>query len=314
MRFSFKILFFLLLVFYFLLPYQVYAQQGCCSWHGGIAYCDYSSGRYVCNDDTYSPSCTCGAAQPICSLHSSFNSITGNCECNYGYVVSNGRCVSTDQLCQDKIGFNSRYNSLTDQCECSYGYLFDGSKCVSRNQYCWDNFGYGSEFDVVSETCECGLLYMLDASGSKCVLGETQCKYLYGYNAIYNTSNRSCECEQGYIFDQNNSNCISQDEYCQEILGINSIYDLSSESCVCVEDYVLKNNECVEDRRLLDVLNMQKDTRNKDILVKEANNTFNNLFNNVSESYGDLDNTDKIMSGGFFSLILLGFYSWLRNR
>lgn len=39
---------------------QVYAQQGCCSWHGGISHCA-ANGRYVCNDGTYSPNCPCGA-------------------------------------------------------------------------------------------------------------------------------------------------------------------------------------------------------------------------------------------------------------
>ena len=33
-------------------------QSGCCSWHGGVSGCS-SSGRVVCNDGTYSPSCTC---------------------------------------------------------------------------------------------------------------------------------------------------------------------------------------------------------------------------------------------------------------
>lgn len=47
----------LLLVFF--LHSSVSAQQGCCSWHGGIDYCDSSAGRYVCNDGTYSPSCGC---------------------------------------------------------------------------------------------------------------------------------------------------------------------------------------------------------------------------------------------------------------
>lgn len=37
-----------------------YAQQGCCSWHGGISHC--SGGRYVCNDGSFSPSCTCGGS------------------------------------------------------------------------------------------------------------------------------------------------------------------------------------------------------------------------------------------------------------
>jgi hypothetical protein len=38
---------------------SVYAKQGCCSWHGGVSGCDTSVGRQVCNDGTYSPSCTC---------------------------------------------------------------------------------------------------------------------------------------------------------------------------------------------------------------------------------------------------------------
>lgn len=33
------------------------ATSGCCSWHGGVSGC--SNGRQVCNDGTYSPSCTC---------------------------------------------------------------------------------------------------------------------------------------------------------------------------------------------------------------------------------------------------------------
>jgi hypothetical protein len=35
------------------------ARSGCCSHHGGVASCDNSAGRQVCNDGTYSPSCTC---------------------------------------------------------------------------------------------------------------------------------------------------------------------------------------------------------------------------------------------------------------
>lgn len=33
--------------------------RGCCSHHRGVAYCDSSTGRIVCNDGTYSPSCGC---------------------------------------------------------------------------------------------------------------------------------------------------------------------------------------------------------------------------------------------------------------
>lgn len=37
----------------------IYAQRGCCSWHGGVAGCDPNTGREICVDNTDSPSCTC---------------------------------------------------------------------------------------------------------------------------------------------------------------------------------------------------------------------------------------------------------------
>lgn len=40
------------------------ARSGCCSWHGGVDYCDTSEGTYVCNDGTYSPSCGCEYIPP----------------------------------------------------------------------------------------------------------------------------------------------------------------------------------------------------------------------------------------------------------
>jgi len=38
---------------------QAFSRSGCCSWHGGVNHCDSSSGRIVCNDGTYSPTCMC---------------------------------------------------------------------------------------------------------------------------------------------------------------------------------------------------------------------------------------------------------------
>ncbi|MCX6766889.1 MAG: hypothetical protein NT170_03900 [Candidatus Moranbacteria bacterium] len=40
------------------------ARSGCCSWHEGVSRCDTSTGRQVCNDGTYSPSCTCRYIPP----------------------------------------------------------------------------------------------------------------------------------------------------------------------------------------------------------------------------------------------------------
>lgn len=42
---------------------EVLAQRGCCSWHQGVCGCN--SGRVVCCDNTYSPSCTCNHEDPI---------------------------------------------------------------------------------------------------------------------------------------------------------------------------------------------------------------------------------------------------------
>ena len=42
-----------------LYPNLAAARSGCCSWHGGVSRCDDSSGRIICNDGTYSPSCMC---------------------------------------------------------------------------------------------------------------------------------------------------------------------------------------------------------------------------------------------------------------
>lgn len=44
---------------------KTYAGRGCCSWHGGQDYCDTSTGRWVCNDGTYSPSCRCSSEELI---------------------------------------------------------------------------------------------------------------------------------------------------------------------------------------------------------------------------------------------------------
>lgn len=37
---------------------EIDTRSGCCSHHGGVAYC-WKSGYYICNDSTRSPSCTC---------------------------------------------------------------------------------------------------------------------------------------------------------------------------------------------------------------------------------------------------------------
>ncbi len=55
---------FLVTLFSLLISTEALAQRGCCSHHGGVAYCDRDQGRYVCRDASYSPSCGCEREQP----------------------------------------------------------------------------------------------------------------------------------------------------------------------------------------------------------------------------------------------------------
>lgn len=61
-----------IIIFCFIIfPNIIYAKQGCCSHHGGVVGC--SSGRQVCADGTYSPTCTCGTYNS-----NSSSSLSGN--------------------------------------------------------------------------------------------------------------------------------------------------------------------------------------------------------------------------------------------
>lgn len=54
----------IVIVLLFFPTQAVLAAPGCCSHHGGVDYCDTSSGRYVCKDGTYSPTCKCTYIPP----------------------------------------------------------------------------------------------------------------------------------------------------------------------------------------------------------------------------------------------------------
>ncbi len=83
-----------------LLSSPVSAQQGCCSWHGGISHCDSSVGRYVCSDGTYSPSCGCYRAQ---------QSFTQARSCNY--YLYNDICYDFEAK---KFWVNENFYKLND--------------------------------------------------------------------------------------------------------------------------------------------------------------------------------------------------------
>ena len=65
---------------------KVLAGRGCCSHHGGQAYC--SSGRWVCKDGTYSPTCTCSGGAASGGNSSYRRSVTTTAKKVYGCTNS----------------------------------------------------------------------------------------------------------------------------------------------------------------------------------------------------------------------------------
>lgn len=85
-----KYLFTILLLFFFIIPYAK-ANQGCCSWHGGISYCG-DNGYYICADGTQSPSCKCQSIELT------------DTSCNYeGYVSKINSLISEKNSLEQEI-------------------------------------------------------------------------------------------------------------------------------------------------------------------------------------------------------------------
>ncbi len=162
---------------------EVYGERHC---HGGGSY-DYNY-----------------PSTPSCPLFSSYNSISGNCECYSGYIASGGQCISQTEACRDQLGLNSRYNSLTDNCECSYGYVLDSSgQCTYGSTVCQNKYGFSSTYDSLSNSCECSYGYKFNLSGTKCISDDEVCQEQFGFNSKATISGDKCECKYGYIWEGN---------------------------------------------------------------------------------------------------------------
>lgn len=104
------------------IPNITLAGQGCCSWHGGQSYCDTSSGRWVCNDGTYSPTCMCAvprpAPQPIVQEACSPYLL---CPPSYEYTPLNGGVIYNYQIpAIVEFVFNDVYGHKPNQKESAY--------------------------------------------------------------------------------------------------------------------------------------------------------------------------------------------------
>lgn len=191
----------------FLCTKPIYARSGCCSWHEGVCGCSCCDGTPLsATCAPYYPGCGGGYTQrPTCPVYSTYNSLTEKCECMSGYTASGNSCISMDQACQNKYGYNSKYNSLKDSCECRYGYVFNesGTRCESGNQSCWNKYGYNSNYDSLSNSCKCNYSYVFNNVGTKCISKDDWCDEELGFGSEYNSLKDVCECSKGYKLEGN---------------------------------------------------------------------------------------------------------------
>lgn len=103
--------------------FNVSAGRGCCSHHGGQAYC--SNGRWICNDGTVSPTCTCSGGS------SSSNSSSSSSSSNNSYNnVTTRKTTTTRKIttttkkqvygCMDSSAINYNVDATNKDGSCQY--------------------------------------------------------------------------------------------------------------------------------------------------------------------------------------------------
>lgn len=261
------------LLFFVALPNNVEARSGCCSWHGGVCGCQCCDGTPLSSTCLpYYPECWGGGLYdypsydfpsydypsytpsiPDCPLNSYYDSLTDSCKCYSGYVVSEGKCISTTQYCWDLYGLFTTYDILSDSCKCMSGYvfgedLFGKTTCVSADQACEDQYGYHSSYNYLTDKCKCdyGYIFGKDILGrTQCIDADSYCHDKHGIHSSYETFSDSCKCDYGYMFNSFDQ-CVSRDDYCEDLYGYNAEYSILSSGCVCEDGYEFQNNRCVE--------------------------------------------------------------------
>lgn len=133
-----KVVGFILLIV-LLVPINVSARRGCCSWHGGVSGA-CRNGYQVCNDGTTSPSCTCSGGTSSSSSSSSRSS--------YGSSSSSSRQTYTPSYtygCTDKNALN--YNPKANK---------DDGSCIAKVLGCTDKaaINYNSSANTNDNSCQ----------------------------------------------------------------------------------------------------------------------------------------------------------------
>lgn len=109
-------------------PLSAAAKSGCCSWHGGVNSCDANMGRYLCNDGTLSPTCTCPEFNNATAKVKVQNT-TAEDEKLYYRMLNVPR--NTTAYCQSRFGKDAIAGKR--ECECKGGFLWnaDNTSCIA---------------------------------------------------------------------------------------------------------------------------------------------------------------------------------------
>ena len=113
MRFMKCKLMVIIILLLFIFIDSVDAQKGCCSWHGGVSGCS-SSGRIICNDGSYSPSCTCTPTYNYGCMDQSANNYNSNAN------KDDGSCTYDVYGCLNSNATNYNYNANKSDGSCLF--------------------------------------------------------------------------------------------------------------------------------------------------------------------------------------------------
>ncbi len=250
----------IIFLFFFSLFLITEATSGACSWHGGVncsAGADWD-GSVICNDGwrdssvSYYSMVECighsnppfyTPSIPNCPLNSYYDSLSDSCKCYTGYVVSENKCVSADQLCRDQYGVMAKYNSLYNKCECFVGYVFGKdaigrTQCISKDDWCQNEYGYNSRYNILIDKCECNSGYEFNIKSGG-VLECESCISKYGLHSSYNYVDKKCECDEGYILGDDG--CVIQ----QKTITCPLNSTLIGDQCFCDSGYIASGSSCI---------------------------------------------------------------------
>ena len=179
-------------------PYNNYSYPGNTNPYTGVTapgnpdtylknYYDDNGSSYYGGSSTYgtTPTYPIWTPTPIpsCPFMSSYNSLSGTCQCYSGYVSDGSSCVSGLTYCWDKYGYNSSYNSLDKSCECDSGYELKYGTCT-RIQKTVD-INYPLYFPTLTPTPTPNFSLL--------------CQQEHGTESRYNSVTEKCEyCNSGY--------------------------------------------------------------------------------------------------------------------